>query len=717
MLVSAPTSKTQSQKTPPVPAVASVDLKSPELYVNRELSLLAFQRRVLEEAQDPSNLLLERVKFLSIVGSNLDEFFMVRVAGLQQQVEAGIAEVGPDGMNARGQLVATRREVNSLMRSAQECLRSILPLLEEEGIRIAKYSELTGKQLAIANAYFSETVFPVLTPLAYDPGRPFPHLSNLSLNLAVAIRDAAGAEHFARIKVPDTLPQLVPLLRRVQKSEKKLKPIKQVTMVWLEDLISAHLAWLFPGMEILEAHPFKVTRNADIDIQELEAGDLLETMEAGVRQRRFGDVVRISVSEAMPSHILQILMSELEITRSEVYRVNGPVGFSRLRHLASLDRPDLKDAPFVPAIPPQLDPERGEADIFSAIRQQDILFQHPYDSFQPVVDWLAKAARDPNVLAIKMTLYRVGRNSPVVKALLKAMERGKQVAVLVELKARFDEESNIEWARALEREGVHVVYGLMGLKTHCKVGMVVRREGDTIRRYVHMATGNYNAVTAHLYTDIGMFTCDEEIGADVTDLFNYLTGYSAKTEYRKLLVAPVSLRARLAALIEREIESHKKAGGGHLIFKANSLVDMQMIQLLYKASQAGVKVDLLIRGICCLRPGVAGVSENIRVVSIVGRFLEHSRIYYFRNGGEEEIYLGSADLMPRNINRRVEVLFPLGDPRLVDQVRDGILGVYLKDNVKARLMQADGRYVRAPRRKPLVSSQDVLLKASARKKR
>jgi len=489
-----------------------------------------------------------------------------------------------------------------------------------------------------------------------------------------------------------------------------------VTLVWLEDLICAHLSWLFPGMEIVEAHPFKVTRNADIDIQELEAGDLLETMEAGVRLRRFGDVVRISVSDAMPSHILQIIMSELEITRSEVYRVNGPVGFSRLRHLASIDRPDLKDAPFVPAIPHQLDPERGEVDIFSAIRQQDILFQHPYDSFQPVVDWLAKSARDPNVLAIKMTLYRVGRNSPVVKALLKAMERGKQVAVLVELKARFDEESNIEWARALEREGVHVVYGLMGLKTHCKVGMVVRREGDTIRRYVHLATGNYNAVTAHLYTDIGMFTCDEEIGADVTDLFNYLTGYSAKTEYRKLLVAPVSLRARLAALIEREIESHKKVGGGHLIFKANSLVDTQMIQLLYKASQAGVTVDLLIRGICGLRPGVPGVSENIRVISIVGRFLEHSRIYYFRNGGEEEIYLGSADLMPRNINRRVEVLFPLRDSLLVERVRDGILGVYLKDNVKARIMQADGRYVRAPKRKRLVSSQDALLRASARNK-
>lgn len=696
----------------PAPAAATIDPGDPSLYINRELSLLAFQRRVLEEAQDPSNKLLERVKFLAIVGSNLDEFFMVRVAGLQQQVEAGIHEVGPDGMNPRTQLIAIRREVNSLLRASHECLRvQLMPLLEEEGILILSYSELTGKHLALANSYFHQTVFPVLTPLAFDPGRPFPHISNLSLNLAVLIRDSSGVEHFARVKVPDTLPQLVPLQRRAQKGEKKMKPLKQISFVWLEDLISAHLPALFPGMEVLEAYPFKVTRNADIDIQELEAGDLLETMEASVRQRRFGDVVRVSVSDAMPAHILQILTSNLEITRSQVYRVSGHLGLSRLNHLAAVDRPDLKDTPFVPSIPAPLDAERTDTDVFTAIRQQDILLHHPYDSFAPVVDWLQKSARDPNVLAIKMTLYRVGRNSPVVKALLKAMERGKQVAVLVELKARFDEESNIEWARALEREGVHVVYGLLGLKTHCKVALVVRREGETIRRYVHLATGNYNAVTAHLYTDIGVFTCDEEIGADVSDLFNYLTGYSAKAAYRKLLVAPVNLRSGLAALIEREIEMHRSFGHGQLVIKANSLVDKQMIQLLYKASQAGVKVDLLIRGICGLRPGVAGVSENIRVISIVGRFLEHSRIYYFRNGGAEQIYLGSADLMPRNINRRVEVLFPLQDERLVARVRDKILATYFKDNTKARIMQPDGRYARlaGDRRKARVSSQDVLL--------
>ncbi len=690
-------------------------LNDPALYINRELSLLAFQRRVLEEAQDPTNRLLERVKFLSIVGSNLDEFFMVRVAGLQQQVEAGINEVGPDGMSPRAQLVAIRREVNSLLRAAHDCLRTqLLPCLADEGIRILAYSDLDGKNLQAAERYFAETVFPVLTPLAFDPGRPFPHISNLSLNLAVSIRDPSGAEHFARVKVPDTLPQIAPLQRRAHRKEKRIRSIKPEAFVWLEDLICANLAVLFPGMEVLEAHPFHVTRNADIDIQELEAGDLLETIEAGVRQRRFGDVVRVMVSNSMPAHILQILTSNLEVTRSEVYRVNGPLGLDRLRHIAALDRPDLKDPPFVPAIPPALegDHDHSGTDIFAAIRQQDILLHHPYESFQPVIDWLQKAARDPAVLAIKMTLYRVGHNSPVVKALLKANERGKQVAVLVELKARFDEESNIEWARALEREGVHVVYGLLGLKTHCKVALVVRREGDVIRRYVHLATGNYNAITSHLYTDIGLFTCDEAIGADASDLFNYLTGYSAKTEYRKLLVAPVNLRSGLVSLIEREIAHHKKKGDGRLIFKANSLVDTQMIQLLYRASQAGVKVDLLIRGICCLRPGLPGVSENIRVLSIVGRFLEHSRIYYFWNGGDEQIYLGSADLMPRNINRRVEVLFPLEDQRLIRHVRDVVLATYLADTSKARLMLSDGRYVRiSPEKKrPAIASQEVLLK-------
>lgn len=674
--------------------LSAPSLDDPKLYVNRELSLLEFQRRVFEEAQDPSNPLLERVKFLSIVGSNLDEFFMVRVAALIEQNAAGVQELTSDGLTPSTQLETIRNETTALMSRAREYFRKqLVPALGEAGIHIVDYSALTERQRIRLDAYFNDTVFPVLTPLAFDPGRPFPHISNLSLNLAVLIRDLQGIERFARIKVPDTLPQLVPVKDGVKARGTKEQAPQH--FVWLEQVIMANLKALFPGMEILEAHPFHVARDAEMAIQELEAGDLLEEIEEGVRQRRFARVVRLKVTDTMPQPILEILMNNLEVERSDVYRVKGPLALSRLRHLCSIDRPDLKDAQFAPAIPGALEPVAEEDDAFAAIRREDILLHHPFDSFQPVVDFLKKAARDPAVLAIKMTLYRVGPNAPVVEALLDAMEYGKQVAVLVELKARFDEESNIEWARALEREGVHVVYGLLGLKIHAKVTLVVRREGDRIRRYVHMSTGNYNVVTSHLYTDLGLFTCDETIGADATDLFNYLTGYSAKDDYQKLLVAPINLRRRLRALIEREIEHRRQGQPAHLILKVNALVDRQMIQLLYQASQAGVQVDLLVRGICCLRPQVPGVSENIRVTSIVGRFLEHSRIYYFLNGGDEEVYLGSADLMPRNINRRVEVLFPVQNRRLVRQLRDDILGIYLADNVKARHMRSDGSYTRA----------------------
>lgn len=666
-------------------------LRSPDLYINRELSLLAFQTRVLEEAQDPSNPLLERVKFLSIVGSNLDEFFMVRVAGLLAQVEAGTLEVGPDGMSPSAQLVAIRREVKKLTSEARKCWREqLVPALDEAGIHILDYADLTDRQRTIANEYFHQTIFPVLTPLAFDPGRPFPHISNLSLNLAVLIRDEKGVERFARIKVPPTLPQFVPVSRPSKKSRRR--PPADLPLVWLEQLIAANLAELFPGMQVVAAHPFHVTRDADFAIKELEAEDLLETVEEGVRQRRFGAVVRLIVNDDMPEAMLDILKSNLEVDSSQVYRVRGPVGLSRLMSLYKLDRPDLKDPPFVPAVPAALqDPD--DEDLFAAIRRQDIVLHHPFDSFQPVVDFVRKAARDPQVLAIKMTLYRVGPNSPIVEALLEAMEHDKQVAVLVELKARFDEESNIEWARALEREGVHVVYGLVGLKIHCKALMVVRREGELIRRYVHLATGNYNVVTAHLYTDIGLLTANEDIANDTTDLFNCLTGYSAKSNYEKLLVAPVNLRSRLESMIRREIDHAKAGQAAHLIFKTNALVDPQIIRLLYLASQAGVKCELLVRGICCLRPGVPGVSDNITVISIVGRFLEHSRIYYFRNGGQPEVYAGSADLMPRNINRRVEVVFPVENPGLAACLRE-VLSVYLADNVKARLMRSDGSYVR-----------------------
>ncbi|MBX9572972.1 MAG: polyphosphate kinase 1 [Candidatus Obscuribacterales bacterium] len=675
--------------------IAPLRLDDPALYINRELSLLAFQKRVLEEAQDESNPLLERFKFLSILGSNLDEFFMVRVAGLKRQLESGSAPPGPDRMTPAQQLAAIRSEVSNLLSVAHSCLsQQLLPALKEEGVQILKYSELNARQRARARDYFIHTVFPVLTPLAFDPGRPFPHISNLSVNLAVLIRDLDDNERFARIKVPDTLPQLVPLDRIHGASSRRLDALKSRNFVWLEDLIAANLADLFPGMEVLDAHPFHVTRNAELAIQELEAADLLETTEEGLRQRRFGDVVRLKVNYTMPVSILQILVNNLEIDLEDVYHVQGMLNLSRLRYLQVINRSDLKYPNFVPVIPSNLYPDNKEVDIFSAIRQKDFLLHHPYDSFQPVIDFLRAAARDPDVLAIKMTLYRAGANSPVVEALLDAMEYGKQVAVLVELKARFDEESNIEWARALEAEGVHVVYGLLGLKVHSKVAMVVRREGDTIKRYVHLGTGNYNPVTAHFYTDTGLFTCDEEIGADVTDLFNYLTGYSAKTDYRKLAVAPINLRQRIEALIKREIRHQQHGERGHLIFKMNALVDQEMIELLYEASRAGVQVDLLVRGICCMRPGIPGVSENVRVVSIVGRFLEHSRIYYFRNGGKEEILMGSADLMPRNLNGRVEVLFPLEEQRLIRTVRDDILTMYLSDRVKAREMKPDGSYVR-----------------------
>lgn len=447
-----------------------------------------------------------------------------------------------------------------------------------------------------------------------------------------------------------------------------------------------------PGLEVIESHPFRVTRDADVMIQELEASDLLESIEQGVRQRRFGSVVRVTVNKAMPSYIRNILIENLQMDPNDMYTLEGPLGLSTLMNLYQVERFDLKDHSFVPSFPLVLRDETYDGNIFAAIRKQDFLVHHPYDSFIPVVDFLRAAARDPNVYAIKQTLYRTGRDSPIIKALLDAREAGKQVTVLVELKARFDEESNIGWARTMERQGVHVIYGLLGLKTHSKIALVVRKEGENIRRYIHLGTGNYNAVTALSYEDIGMFTCDEDIGADATDLFNYLTGYSTKQNYRKLLVAPVNLRERMTALIEREIEHQKNGEKGHLVFKMNSLVDKRMIKKLYQASIAGVKVDLIVRGMCSLRPGVKGISENIRVVSIVGRFLEHSRIYYFRNGGEEEILLGSADLMPRNLNNRVEVLFPVEDKGIIRYLKDDVLAEYQNDNVKARLMNSEGDY-------------------------
>jgi polyphosphate kinase len=676
-------------------ASATIALKVPEdarLFLNRELSLLSFFHRVLEEALDERNPLLERVKFLAIVGSNLAEFFMVRVAGLKQQIEAGVIELSIDGLTPAQQLAAVRQVARQMMDDARNCLHHLLSLLGAAGVHILDFAALDESQKSHVKQYFDVTVFPVLTPLAYDPGRPFPHISNMSLNLAVLLRDEGGYLRFARVKVPNTLPRLLKVPPPAGAPAVPEQDSRERYLVWLEQVIIEHLPRLFPGMQVLQAHPFRVTRDAEMEIQDLEAEDLLESVERSVRERRFGSVVRLTVDLAMPDDIKKLLAENLGLEADDIYTLRPPLGMSDLSQLYGLDRHDLRDPPFVPVVPPELD--MAEGDIFTAIRSQDILLHHPYDSFSPVIEFLQAAAHDPDVLAIKQTLYRVGRNSPVVQTLLDAARRGKQVAVLVEVKARFDEESNIEWAKALESEGVHVVYGLLGLKTHSKTALVVRKEGDTIRRYVHLATGNYNPTTAQTYTDLGLFTCDENLGADATDLFNYLTGYSAKKDYRKFLVAPINLRSGMESLIRREIDRQQQGEQAHLIFKVNSLIDKAIIRLLYKASQAGVRVDLIVRGMCCLRPGVPGLSENIRVISIVGRFLEHSRIYYFCNGGNEQIYLGSADLMPRNLDRRVEILFPVENAKLIRQLRDHVLAVYLADNVKARQMQADGTYLR-----------------------
>jgi len=672
-----------------------------ELFLNRELSLVQFQARVLEEAEDPANPLLERVKFVAIVGSNLDEMVMVRMAGLVAQKQAGVTDLSLDGRTAAEQLAALRRDVGELQRRTLRLWRDELrPALDENGIHVLDYEELSEKQRQQAARIFREEIFPVLTPQAFDPGHPFPHISNRSLNLAVGIRDPKGEDHFARLKVPALLGRLVPLKRSSGGERRDGTVPHHHWFVWLEQLIAAHVGELFPGMTVLAAAPFRVIRDADIEIQELEAGDLLETMSERIYERQFGDAVRLETAASMSETSRRVLVANLEIDPKDEITLDGPLDLSGLWQLHGIERHGLHDPSFTPAVPYALRAEAREGQsIFALIRQGDVLLHHPYESFEPVVDFIRASARDERVLAIKQTLYRVGRNSPVVRALLEARrEYRKQVTVLVELKARFDEESNIGWARMLEREGVHVIYGMVGLKTHAKTTLVVRRERDRVRRYMHLGTGNYNAVTARLYEDLGMFTCDDDIAADVTDLFNYLTGYSAIEDFRRLLVAPINLRRRLTELIRREMEHQASGGKGQLILKCNSLADGPLIRELYQASQAGVQVDLVVRGICCLRPGVPGLSENIRVRSVVGRFLEHSRVCWFHNDGQPEVYLGSADLMYRNLDRRVEVVFPVRDPGLVQRVRKEILETYLRDNQRARVMQPDGAYQRASRR-------------------
>lgn len=668
-------------------------------YLNRELSWLRFNRRVLGEALDQRQPLLERVKFLGIFSSNMDEFFMVRVAGIREQIDAGVTEPSPDGLLPIEQMAQIKPVVDQLTELQRRCWSDdVLGRLRAQGILVCEYRELNGAQRDAVRHLFHEEIFPVLTPLAFDPGHPFPHISNLSLSLAVVVHDPRHGERFARVKVPEVLPRLM----RVPSTD------GQLVFVWMEQVIAAHVDALFPGMHVPETYPFRVTRNGDVDLQEEEAADLLRTIEHGIRQREFGRVVRLAIDQSMPQRILDILIHNLEITPTDVYRVIGPLGLSDLMELSNIDRPDLKYPPFMPRVPEVF--EETE-DPFSVVQAGDILLHHPYDSFMPVVDFIQAAAEDPQVLAIKQTLYRIGRNTALVEALMRARENGKQVTVLVELKARFDEENNIEWAKQLEAAGVHVVYGLLGLKTHCKAALIVRKEREGIRRYIHLSTGNYNVTTAHLYTDVGILTADPEFGADASDLFNYLTGYSAQRKYRQFLVAPVNMRQSIASLIEREIRHQQANGNGCVIFKLNTLTDPQLIEALYHASIAGVQIDLIVRGVCCLRPGVPGLSETIRVRSLVGRFLEHSRIYYFHNGGQQEVYLSSADLMSRNLDRRVEVMIPIRTPHLVQRLRDHVLNAYLRDTVKSQILLPDGSYVHPDGNQPPFDAQAWFLQS------
>jgi polyphosphate kinase len=655
----------------------------PSLYINRELSWLEFNHRVLEEALDERHPLLERVKFLSIVSSNLDEFFMIRVAAIKEQIQADVIEYSPDGRVPLQQLKAIHERAEKMMKQMGDCFWADLhPQLGEAGIHLLKMNELDEADRKRLSELFAREIFPVLTPLAFDPGHPFPYISNLSLSLAVAVAGSKGEERFARVKVPDVLPRLVQIPNGDEKTFR---------FVWLEDLIADNLAMLFPGMTVKESYAFRVTRNADIEIEEDEAGDLISTIAESIRQRRFGSVVRVGMQDTMPARIRDILVENLGVTNDDVYHLRPPLGLSHLMQLMKLPRPELKDTPFQPR---SLGPDEDGEDIFSVIRRGDVVLHHPYDSFNPVVQFIKAAAADPNVLAIKQTLYRIGKESPLIPLLTSAAESGKQVAVLVELKARFDEENNIIWAKQLERAGIHVVYGLVGLKTHAKLALIVRKETDGLRRYVHLGTGNYNPVTARIYTDLSYLTCREDITADASEVFNYLTGYSQRQEFKKLIVAPVNLRERMHEMIQRETAYALSGKPAHLIFKMNALTDVRMIESLYAASKAGVKIDLLVRGICCLRPGVKNLSENIRVTSIVGRFLEHSRVFYFSNDDRPELYLSSADLMGRNLDHRVELMFPIEDQYWIDIIKREVLDLAMKDNMRARILNTDGSYTR-----------------------
>lgn len=662
-------------------------------FINREFSLLEFHRRVLEEAFDESNPLLERLKFLSIFASNLDELFMIRVSGLKEEVEQNVTEPSPDGLTPAEQLSELRKRLLPIIDQQMNCLREvILPKLKAAAIQLASYEALTEREKRELDTYFRERVFPILTPLAVDSTHPFPNISPLSLNLGLVVQAPdmpspadppkfKNEPRFVRIKVPSLVPRLIP----VKGDELKF--------VLVDEVISANIGFLFPGMDTGACYRFRVTRDADIEIREEEAEDQLRVIQQELKMRRFGSPVRLEVSSDMSEVLVHYLTQSLGLFPEDVYSVNGPLAIQDLMSLYEVDRPDLKEQPFKPMVSDRLIAGRS---MFDVIKEGDLLVHHPYDSYDCVTDFINEAVEDTNVLAIKMCLYRTGPESPIPPALIRASENGKQVTALIELKARFDEEHNIEWARKLDEAGVHVVYGIMGLKTHGKLTLVVRREGNSLKRYMHIASGNYNPTTSCTYTDVGLFTADDEIGADASELFNYLTGCSRQTGYRQLLVAPVNLRDKMNALIDREI-AHQKAGRpAQIVAKFNRLADKQMIGKFYEASRAGVKIELIVRGVCVLRPGVAGLSETITVKSVVGRFLEHSRVFYFANGGSEELFIGSADLMSRNLKHRIEVVTPVHDPAIKAYLKDVLLDAYLRDNAKARALRSDGTYARVP---------------------
>ncbi|PSB12552.1 polyphosphate kinase 1 [Pleurocapsa sp. CCALA 161] len=679
---------------------SAINLSDPQYYFNRELSWLEFNRRVLAEALDERTLLLERLKFMAIFSSNLDEFFMVRIAALKQQVEAGVSKLSADGRTAQQQLEAITKILTPMFQEQHQHFEKVLKKsLTKSGIYLLNYVDLNQEQRTYINSYFEDYIFPVLTPLAVDPSHPFPYISNLSLNLAVVLKDPQiDEELFARVKVPKVLPRFVALPEELRQKYRGNPGVW--TGVPIEQIVTHNLEYLFSGMNILESYAFRVTRNADISVEEDEADDLLLAIEKELQKRRIGgSAVRLEVEASIPTELRSMIIQELSLEENDVYDVDGLLSLGDLMSFLSLPLSNLKDKPWNSVLPHRLSWLKEENDsmsegnnFFNVIRNGDLLVHHPYHSFSnTVLRFVTEAAHDPNVLAIKMTLYRTSGDSPIIKALIAAAQNDKQVVALVELKARFDEENNILWAKKLEQSGVHVVYGVTGLKTHTKITLVVRQEKEKIRRYVHIGTGNYNPKTAKLYTDLSLLSCREDLGADLTDLFNFLTGYSRQKSYRKLLVAPVNLRERMVEMINREAENCRQGKTGRIVAKMNSLVDQPVIKALYEASQAGVEIDLIIRGICCLRPGLPKISDKIRVISIIGRFLEHSRIFYFHNDGQEEIYIGSADWMTRNLSRRVEAVTPIESPEIFRDLQE-ILGVMLADNRKAWELQSDGSF-------------------------